>query len=105
MSWRRLVLQRCSWDRLASSIETYDQELDGRAKLSGSPARLAVAQDLLKCARDALQAGNIDQGWKCFHCAQRLELLALEPEEWDAAAEVIRNEAEKLSGWRKKAIL
>ena len=100
------ILRRRAWKRLESTVVEYEQELQGRAKSSGSCAGYLVAsQGALRAARAALEDGNIDQGWRCLFTAQRLELLALEKEELNAAAISIRHEAVKLNAWRKSAVI
>src|SRR5437667_4923257 len=100
------ILRRRAWKRLESTVVAYEQELQGRAKSSGSCAGYLVAsQGALRAARAALEDGNIDQGWRCLFTAQRLELLALDKEELNAAAISIRHEAVKLNAWRKSAVI
>jgi hypothetical protein len=100
------ILARNRWKRLKATIEAYEQELSGRKTLSGGTYKSAapVIQPVLTRASRALDEGDIELGWQCFHCAKRLELLVLEQSEWEAAAAGIRNEASKLRDWRKQAI-
>jgi hypothetical protein len=100
------VLRRRPWQRLSSTIVAYDQELQGRSILDNGLAKgLDTIRDTLSKARIALANGDIDHGWKCVLAAQRLELLHLEQRELDAAAAAMRNEAEKLNGWRKVSVI
>jgi len=100
------IIQRRRWKRLASDIAAYENGLAGLAKSSDKlDATLPAIHDALDGARVALEAGDIDRGWKCLQVAQRLELLALgEGAELNAAGTALRNEADKLSGWRRKAV-
>jgi ADP-ribose pyrophosphatase YjhB (NUDIX family) len=98
--------QRRRWQRLASAVIAYDQELQGRAKLFHRlPEGLATIRGILKEATDALEIRDIDRGWICFHKARQLELLHLDDPQLNAVAMVMQHEAEKLKGWRKKAVL
>lgn len=100
------VLRRRPWQRLSSTIVAYDQELKGRSKLDDGLAKgLDTIRDTLNKAEIALANGDIEHGWKCVLAAQRLELLHLEKGELEAAAAAIRNEAEKLSNWRKTSVI
>jgi hypothetical protein len=100
------IIQRRRWKRLASDIAAYENGLAGLAKSSDKfDATLPAIHDTLDGARAALEGGDIDRGWKCLQVAQRLELLALgEGPELNAAGTALRNEADKLSGWRRKAV-
>jgi hypothetical protein len=70
-------------------------------------ARLAIREafNLLCLAEQAMNAGDIDKGWKCFLGAQRMEIFALEPGDGlRVKALVLREEANKLRSWRKTAM-
>ena len=98
--------QHRRWQRLASAIISYDQELQGRAKSSQRLAEgLTTIRGALKEATDALGIRDIDRGWICFHKARQLELLHLDDPQLNAVAMVMQHEAEKLKDWRKKAML
>jgi ADP-ribose pyrophosphatase YjhB (NUDIX family) len=96
------------WRRLASAITAYRVELDRRASRCQGPqsayAWVGSAYGALCSAELALRDGDIDKGWKCFNAAQRMELFALKPgEELQSRAIVLKEEAEKLRSWRKRA--
>jgi hypothetical protein len=97
---------RCrAWRRLESSINAYRIDFDGRMRVKGkSEGDLEPVHAALDRAQVALQDGDIDGGWKYLHSGQRLELLLLEAEELAAVAVAMRQEAEKLTGWRRSAI-
>jgi 8-oxo-dGTP diphosphatase len=98
-------LHRQRWQRLASAIIAYTDGLRGRAKFSDKLAGgLTTIEPALNSARTALELGDIDRGWKCFHTAQQLEMLYLDTQQLNAAAMAIRAEADKLYGWRKQAV-
>ena len=96
----RWLVQHQSWRRLGSEIEAFELALRSRGDATLAP-QIGRA---LQRARDAHEAGDIDQGWKCLQAAQRLELLTLKDEDLPAAALVIKKEASKLRGWRKEAV-
>src|SRR4051812_14300049 len=71
------ILQRRAWKRLGAAIVTYERELLGRSELvSDLECASSAIQELLKTAKAACNAGDIDRGWKLLLAAQRLELLA-----------------------------
>ncbi len=99
------VVQATRWHRLVAEVDAYRGEVEGRALIQQRlGAALPAILSLLTRARQAVEGGDIDRGWRCLHTARRLELLGLDDSELHAAAETIRDEAEKLDGWRKKAV-
>lgn len=54
-------------------------------------------------ARQALDRGDVDCGWKHLQAAERLKLMCAGHAEVKAVAVVIRAEADKLNAWRKRA--
>ena len=96
--------------RLDSSINVYRCELQARVSSVNLSKEASDAikrsLELLDKAGEAASKGEIDKGWKYFHCAQRMELFALEPDhELQARVKILREEAtSKLRSWRKKAI-
>ncbi len=96
-------------NRLESAILVFRMELKRRVASKTSsdqpPSWITLAFDLLNQAQLALLDGNIEQGWKCFLGAQRMEIFGLdEGEELSARVKVLREEASKLQSWRKKAL-
>ena len=63
-----------------------------------------TAQKYLKLAEDYLSVRNLQSGWDSLQSAQR-ELLARDFDKAQRAAVVLRREADKISGWRAKAIV
>jgi hypothetical protein len=59
---------------------------------------------VLKMASAALRCGDVERGWKCVQSARRLELF-VDGADIKAAATVIRSEADKLSTWRRNAVI
>jgi hypothetical protein len=104
--WWRWWWGNQRWRRLASAVVAYDLVLRGRAQQDATlAAGLSAIRTALKSASDALETGDIDRGWKCFHNAQQIELLHLGDAQLCAAAMAIRSEADKLGGWRKAAVM
>jgi hypothetical protein len=100
-----MIAHRRAWNRLQSTVAAYDAELRGReAAGTLSKQGYAAVNAVLRDAHSAVDQWDLERGWKCFHAAQRMELLFLESAELDAAAAAIGKEAEKLTGWRKKAV-
>lgn len=107
---RRLLPKSSSHRRLAASLEAYRVELEcriGRIQKKGqSDLSWADAARTLLCrVETALDENNVDEGWKCFHAAQRMEIFGLEEDDLETKAEALRREAaEKLSSWRKETV-
>lgn len=103
--WYSRYIDTKRWKRLDSSIASYRNELDYRYDRN---PKYEPCQNALDDAIVALNNGDIDKGWKCFHSAQRIELLMLDTNQEDillAKAKQIRIESEKLNSWRKAAII
>ena len=101
-----IILRRRAWQRLTSTLAAYELELKGRAANDASlAAGLMRIREILASARAGAEDGDLEQGWKCFLVAQRVELLYLVGTEVKAAAVAIHKEAEKLNPWRKAAVL
>ena len=105
----RTVFQARRKGRLTSDITVYRQELHRRSLLNdlSSEASLAVRESckLIKLAERAVLYGDIDRGWKCLNGAKRMELFSYsDTKELAFKALALREEASKLSPWRKKAI-
>ena len=94
--WAAPIFRRRAMKRLRAEIDVYREELNcrGGAKCPG----------LLDQAWQAADNGDIDRGWRFLQAARRIDLLAAGSPELDAAAVSIRQEAKKLSPWRKEAV-
>lgn len=95
--WSVSIFRRRAIRRLRSEIDTYENELKCRdgAKCAG----------LFDEARQAVNDGDIDRGWRFLQVARRIELGKDGTPELDAAAISIRREAsKKLTSWRKETI-
>jgi 8-oxo-dGTP pyrophosphatase MutT (NUDIX family) len=98
------------YHRLAGSLLAYRTELEQRKCASNGNKQIqecwaTSAIKLISDAEKALNSGDIDEAWKCFHAAQRMELFSLNYDQLVVKATVIRNEADKIGSWRKRAIL
>lgn len=112
-------------DRLASAVEQtwidLDRQVGGartspaaggqstdslRTGASGRPTdpRALAAYQYLMQAEEHLTSRNLQRGWDNLQSAQR-ELLACDIGKAQRAAAALRREAEKITGWRGKAIV
>jgi hypothetical protein len=96
-------------DRLASSIAetriTLDIQLQGVVDATLAPPWMCAAVRNLEKAERALADGDIQQGWVALQSAQRWMLVdPSDPTKLERTAIVLRQEADKVSGWRAKAI-
>jgi 8-oxo-dGTP pyrophosphatase MutT (NUDIX family) len=105
----RLFGKSRPYHRLAGSLAAYREELEYRISQS-QPHHEAdqlwtrAAHRLLDSAQAELNNDNLDEGWKCLMAAQRLELFGLTDEVRLVRAKMLRAEADKVGGWRQKAI-
>lgn len=61
---------------------------------------------IIKGAREALEAGKTELAWQLLHSAQRIRLRLATEDTLSFRKEALYHEAnQKLSGWRKKAVL
>ena len=109
--WIKRNLLSARIKRLSSEISVYKTELEERMCEKDTAHMVKkcgykTAAELLKMADSALDAVDIDTGWKCLHAARRMELRFLDNDKdlIQRHASIIRNESDKLSSWRKKAV-
>ena len=98
------------YHRLAGSLHAYRTELEHRkcaaeGSAMAQPCWITTGMKLLSDAEISLNSGDIDEAWKCFHAAQRMELYSMNTDQLLVKATLIRNEAVKMRSWRQKAIL
>jgi len=92
------ILRRRALKRLASEVGTFRLELKARSSRAQGGKALAAAEK-------AIDAGDIDTGWRYLQTARRIELVNKNSRELAVEATAIRKEAErKLNEWRKKAV-
>jgi 8-oxo-dGTP diphosphatase len=94
--------------RIAGTLSAYSVELEHRInealkKEESNMTWANAARKLLQKAELALARQSIDEGWKCLQAAHRMEILGYGKEELEQEAMLLRQEAEKLKSWRKKA--
>ncbi len=94
------------WARLSGSLKAYRLEVERRINLpenKGTQWALNLNKILDQC-QSQLDAHEVDEAWKSFDAARRLELFGMEKLELQQKARILRQEAAKLSEWRKRAI-
>jgi len=101
------IFRRRALRRLAGDIDAYVAVLRGRAASDEEFKKHlpSTIEGALTCAREAIKNGKIDDSWKQFQAAHRLELFALKECELKAIADSMRKEANKLNVWRRNAVL
>src|SRR5688572_27579528 len=94
-------------ERLRNALDEYEiklqHRLNGQLFVSATPWAKA-AKDCLERARTALVESRFDSGWQHLLTAQSLEIWEFTEEEVLTARQALYREAEKLGGWRKKAV-
>lgn len=114
--WKKLrlaITKSLTWEhtprysRLAGDIICYEPLLQKRIVETKSEQKQWAIQslNLLEQAKTNLQDKRIDEGWKCFHTAKRLEMYGMDAPERLATAKTICKESDKLNEWRKDAII
>ena len=95
------------YSRLAGDLACYWPILEKRiAETVDSKVLWAdKATKLMKDSEKFLEQNKIDEAWKCFHTAKRLEVYAMKDDERLSIAKALIREAEKLNEWRKDAII
>jgi hypothetical protein len=94
------------WARLSGSLKAYSLEVERRMSLPENHGKEWVVnlRKALEQCQNQLDNNRIDEGWKSFDTARRLEIVGMEKLELQQVAKVLRQEATKLSEWRMKAI-
>ena len=95
------------YSRLDGSLTSYENELERRIlhdKSENVPWVIQSRKLLIHC-RHFLNVYKIDEAWKCYHAARRLEVFGMGPEERENLSIEIREEASKLKEWRKRGVL
>lgn len=95
--------------RLSSSLQTYRLELEHRIKQlqkqNIDQSWVEIARKLFLRVDRALDEKNLDEGWKLFKAARRMEIFGFEEDELESRAETLQIECvEKLISWRQKAV-
>ncbi len=114
--WQRikLVFKRIStleyaprYSRLAGEISSFEPLLHKRIiETDGKEDQWALQSlALLEQAKIYLRELKIDEGWKSFHAAKRLEIFGMNKHERLALARSVCKETNKLSDWRRDAVI
>jgi len=82
--------------RLESDVEMW------KARVDGKEPRVAKLLDL---AADEAGSGDLDNGWKFLHQAQRIALEGSSDAVLEAVRVALREEATKVPEWRKSAVV
>jgi 8-oxo-dGTP diphosphatase len=88
--------------RLEGSIATFQIELMRKIEKLGDSSEadkikcLESAQQLLDAADTSLKNGDVDNGWRCFHAALRMEVQSMKPGELRNQATMLMREAVKI---------
>jgi hypothetical protein len=95
------------YSRLAGELSCYKPLLEKRIIDSNATnSQWAIqAKELIRDSEKFLKQNKIDEGWKSFHAAQRMEVYDMNDDERMAHAKSLFRETEKLNEWRKEAII
>ena len=95
------------YSRLAGDLSCYKPLLEKRISESTDPnGQWAIqAKALVKESEKYLNENKIDEAWKSFHAAKRMEVYDMNDQERLAIAKSLFREAEKLNEWRREAII
>jgi 8-oxo-dGTP pyrophosphatase MutT (NUDIX family) len=92
--------------RLSREVETFRVELAFLERRSQQPDKswISAASEHLNHSRSCLERDDIEGGMQSLYAARRYSVLGLNPPEMAARAQVLREEARKVSSWRSGAI-
>lgn len=95
------------YSRLAGELSFYKPILEKRiADTKSADLQWAIqANELIKNSEKYLKENKIDEAWKSFHTAKRMEVYAMSEQERLANAKSLFYEAEKLNAWRKESVI
>jgi hypothetical protein len=95
------------YSRLAGELSCHKPLLEKRIiEANATGAQWAIqAKELVRDAEKFLHENKIDEGWKSFHAALRMEVCAMKDDERLAVAKSLFKEADKFNDWRKEAII
>jgi 8-oxo-dGTP diphosphatase len=102
-----IINGKSRYDRLRGEMDTFRDEFNVRIKdqkLDKSAKWIAQILKMLNRADNELYRGNVDVAWNIFAGAKRTYLRGLSRTELKEEVKVIREEAQQLSDWRRKAI-
>lgn len=92
--------------RLSREVETFRVELVFLERRSQQPDKswINAANEHLNHSKSCLDRDDIEGSMQSLHAARRYAVLGLNPPEMAARAQVLREEARKVSSWRAGAI-
>jgi 8-oxo-dGTP pyrophosphatase MutT (NUDIX family) len=92
--------------RLSREVETFRVELAFLERRSQQPDKswITAASEHLNHSRSCLEKDDIEGGMQSLYAARRYSVLGLNLPEMAARAQVLREEARKISSWRSGAI-
>jgi len=95
------------YSRLAGELSCYKPLLEKRiVGAAAFDSQWAIqAKELIKDSEKYLSENKIDEAWKSFHTAKRMEVVAMNNNERLAMAKSLFRESGKLNEWRKEAII
>ena len=95
------------YSRLSGDLDSYHPQLERRIcdKNFQSAEWAKQARGLLEKSRHLLEQYKIDEAWKAFHTAKRLEIWGMNDEERLSMAKSLVEEMSKMNEWRREAIL
>jgi hypothetical protein len=107
--WRRTTGQDYMprFSRLAGELDSYRPQLERRiSNYKGTDTEWPrQARELVDKAWELLRMYKIDEAWKVFHTAKRMEYFGMNDEERLAVARSLAEEVAKLNEWRRDAVL
>jgi hypothetical protein len=95
------------YSRLAGELSAYKLLLAKRINDSKAADKQWAIQAVLLTSNteNFLKADKIDEAWKSFHAAKRMEVYDMNDAERIARAKSLFRETDKLNGWRKESIV
>jgi 8-oxo-dGTP diphosphatase len=98
--------ERSTHARLSREVETFRVELAFLERRSQQPDKswITAANEHLNHSQSCLDKDDIEGGMQSLYAARRYSVLGLNPPEMAAKAQVLREEARKISSWRSGAI-
>lgn len=107
--WKKLFTleYNARYSRLAGDIECFKPQLERRVaeKNMHDAPWVKQANKLIEISEKFLHEFKIDEAWKAFHTAKRMEIFGMDDKERINLANELRMETAKLNEWRKEAVL
>ncbi|WP_353066432.1 hypothetical protein RBB77_08340 [Tunturibacter psychrotolerans] len=100
--------ERSDYFRLQREAKSFDVELallEARDQPSDKSWASAARKELANVSQYLHEKNNVEGGWLSLHAARRHATLALNPEELEIRASILRAEAPKIASWRGREML